>query len=69
MIEGYTLHEWRDPSKVVITKGRWHGGWWLVTLYARRTVECETWGQARAYAELVTERGPVWERGHDPTVG
>jgi hypothetical protein len=61
MADRPTLVTWRDPSKVVITKDRMHaGGRWLVTLYARRTVEVQTHGQALAYARLVTEEGPRW---------
>lgn len=52
------LIAWRDPSKVVVTKSRIHG-WWLVTLFARRTCEFETYGQAIAYVRLVISRGPV----------
>lgn len=53
-----TLQAWRDPSKVVITKGRWHGGWWLVTLYARRTIELPSHAEALAYTRLVFEGIP-----------
>jgi hypothetical protein len=62
MIEGYTLQAWRDPSKVVITKGRWHGGAWLITIFGRRTVEVDTWGQAVEYARLIGCFGPRWRR-------
>jgi hypothetical protein len=46
------FNAWRDPAKIVITKERW-GNWWLVTLYARRTLDFRTYDEAREFAVVV----------------